>query len=127
MKNLISNLTMISVILLVSTIWSNSLFAENTFKKSEFTRKVNKEFDVSATGEVKVHNKYGNVNITTWDKNKVKFDIIIKIKTNDKSRADEAFERIKVTFNNTSDLVEATTTFESRKKRDWKFWKKFEL
>lgn len=124
MKKLICKTTLTVAVLLLSTVWLGNVFANNIFRKSEFTKEINKEFSISANGDVKIYNKYGNVNITTGNDSKVKFDIKIVVKADNKSTADEAFNRIKVEFENSSNLVQAETNFENKEKRDWSFWKK---
>lgn len=113
------------LVLLMSTVWCGDLFA-NGFgkKKSEFGREIKKEFPISANGEVTIANKYGNVNITKSDNNKVKFTISITVKADSKHEAEDAFDRLEIDFENSASSVEATTNFSDEEKRNWKVWKK---
>ena len=124
MKKLIFNKTTILLVLFMSTAWYGDLFANGIIKKkSEFGKEIKKEFPISANGEVKITNKYGNIDITQSNENKVKFTISIKVKAEDKYQAEAAFERLKVDFENSSSSVEATTNFSDDEKRNWKVWK----
>ena len=88
-------------------------------KKTEFTKNINKEFSISANGDVSLANKYGKVDLKTWSQNKVKIDITITVDARNQSNADDIFERIKVHFDNGADFVSAQTEIESTKKSYW--------
>ncbi|MEQ1745795.1 MAG: hypothetical protein ABMA02_10235 [Saprospiraceae bacterium] len=85
----------------------------------EFSKKINREFNISATGTTAIYNKYGKVNINTWQNNSVKIDITIVVNATDQRTADRTFERIKVNFMNTADYVKAETVIESETKISW--------
>lgn len=85
-------------------------------KKKEFTKSIKKEFDISADGLVGLTNKYGKVEVKTWDQNRVKVDVLITVNAGSEDRANESFDRIKIEFSNQSDWVKAETQFESQKK-----------
>ncbi|MFN0015869.1 MAG: hypothetical protein ACKVU2_15105 [Saprospiraceae bacterium] len=85
----------------------------------EFSKKINREFNISATGTTAIYNKYGKVNINTWQNNSVKIDITIVVNATDQRTADRTFERIKVNFMNTADYVKAETVIESEAKISW--------
>lgn len=48
--------------------------------KQVFTKNIKKEFSVSANGTCEISNMYGIVELKTWDKNRVKVDVLISIK-----------------------------------------------
>ena len=124
MKKLIFNGTTTLLLLLMSTVWHGDLFANGIIKKkSEFGKEIKEEFPISADGEVKITNKYGNVNITHSKDNKVKFTISITVKADSKREAEDAFDRLTIEFDNSSSSVEATTNFSDEEKRNWKVWK----
>ena len=68
------------IVLLIFSLGSGNTFASTTLPsavtqtaiKKEFTKTIKKEFDIDADGKVSIVNKYGEVNINTWDQNKVK-------------------------------------------------------
>ena len=73
--------------------------------KEEFTRKHNKEFDISRSGEVVLSNKYGNIDVKTNNGSKVIIEVEIIVNARNESAANEAFERINIDFSSTSDYV----------------------
>lgn len=95
-----------------------------TVNKVEFTakhtkeKKIKKEFKVDANSNLSINNSYGNVDITTWDENRVVIEVIIKTNGNDKEKVEEKLEDINIEFNQTSSEVSAKTRF-SDSDRSW--------
>ncbi len=83
-------------------------------------KKLRKEFNVSANSELNIDNSYGNVDITTWNENRVVIEVIIKTNGNDEEDVEEKLDEINVEFNQNSNGVSAKTHF-SKDKRSW--WK----
>ncbi len=81
----------------------------------EFTRTIKKEFPINATGKVHLSNKYGTVNVNTWDRDRVKIDVTIVVEAKSESAAKSVFDRIKVDFANDDNYVSAETAIESTK------------
>ena len=87
--------------------------------KTEFTKNITKEFNISANGDVTLSNKYGKVDLKTWSQNKVKIDVKITVNARKESEANQMFERIKINFSNGVDFVNAETSINSQKKSWW--------
>jgi len=87
--------------------------------KTEFTKNITKEFNISANGDVTLSNKYGKVDLKTWSQNKVKIDVKITVNARKESEANQMFERIKINFSNGVDFVNAETSIDSQKKSWW--------
>ena len=64
--------------LLVFTMIACSLCGFTTF--GEFTKTIKREFDISANGTTYLSNKYGKIEVKTWDKNRVKIAVTIVVK-----------------------------------------------
>jgi len=91
--------------------------------KHEKSKTVKKEYTVSSDATVDLSNKYGNVNIITWDKNKVEISVEITVKGNDLSTVERKLRTIHIEFNANSNLVSAKTKFE-KSSSNWSFWGK---
>ncbi len=78
----------------------------------EFTKTVKKEFPISTTGIVDLTNKYGKVEVHTWERNRVKIDVTIVVDARSESAAQDVFDRIQIDFSNDDDFVKAETTIE---------------
>lgn len=92
-------------------------------KKHEKTKTVKKEYSVNPDALVTLNNKYGNLNIKTWDKNRVEIEVIITVKGDNLDEVESKLNSINIDFSATKSFVEATTTF-NKKKSNWSFWKK---
>ena len=79
----------------------------------EFTKTIKKEFPISQTGTVDLTNKYGKVEVHTWDRNRVKIDVSIVVDARSESAAQEVFDRIQIDFSNDDAFVKAETSIES--------------
>ena len=98
-----------------------SFGATDTKPKHEKSRTVKKEYSVNRDATVNLKNKYGNVNIITWDKNKVEITVEITAKGNDLSTVERKLNNIEIEFNANSDMVSAKTRIE-KSSRSWSFW-----
>lgn len=83
-------------------------------------KKIKKEFKVSASSNLNIDNSYGNVDITTWDQNRVVIEVIIKTNGNDEEVVMKKLEEINVEFNQSSSGVSAKTHFSKNEKSWWK-------
>jgi hypothetical protein len=97
------------------TVLSTAVFADKPDR--EFTKTYNREFSTTEKGMTALYNKYGNVNVKTWNDNKVKIDITILVNANDQKEADKIFERIQVNFTSTAGYIKAETMLNQNK--DW--------
>jgi hypothetical protein len=91
--------------------------------KQEKSTTIKKEYKVNTDAKVAINNRYGNLNITTWDKNRVEIEVIITVKGDDLDAVEERLASIDVEFEASSDLVYAKTIFE-KESSNWSFWKK---
>ncbi|MFP4846328.1 hypothetical protein [Winogradskyella sp. PE311] len=105
------------------TFANTDLVAAKTSKE----RNIKKSFNVSSNATLKVKNSFGNLNIITWDQNRIEFDITIKITGNDEEKVQDRLNRIDVDFSASNDLVSAVTKIEKNKKNWWSWGKKMNL
>ncbi|UJH69308.1 hypothetical protein [Allomuricauda sp. SCSIO 65647] len=95
--------------------------------KGRYTKEktIKREFNVNADALFKVKNSYGNLNITSWDQNKVMIEVHIKTNGNNEDRVKQRLDQIDVDFENTSSLVSAITRFGDRtRKWGWNWGKR---
>lgn len=88
--------------------------------RREFSKTIKKEFEISTDGTTGIYNKYGTVNIHTWDRNRVKVEVMIVVKASGEEVAQSIFDRIDVNFSNSSNYVSAKTEISSTSKSWWK-------
>jgi len=87
--------------------------------KSDFEKKIEKEFKINSNGKTSINNRYGKVEIKTWDEEKVKIKVTIQVEASNSSDAEKIFDRVKIIFINSNDQVSATTEIESPSKSSW--------
>ncbi|MFK7809512.1 MAG: hypothetical protein AB8F74_17040 [Saprospiraceae bacterium] len=90
--------------------------------KKEFTKKIEKTYNISSDGTVDLNNRYGQVTVKSWDKNKVEIEVMIKVNSKNEESARETFERINIEFTNSSDYVGVATHIESKSSSSWVNW-----
>ncbi|WP_111684272.1 DUF4097 family beta strand repeat-containing protein [Winogradskyella tangerina] len=88
---------------------------------------IKKSFNVSSNATLKVSNSFGNLNVITWDENRIEFDISIKVSGNNNEKVEERLEGIDVEFSSSSSMVEAITKIEKTKNNWWNWGKKMNL
>lgn len=101
-----------------------ALANNNNGMKGKYTKEksLKKEFSVNSNALLKISNDYGNLDITSWDQNKVVMEITIKVNGNDEEKVIKKLESIDVDFESSASLVDAKTTF-NKEGKSW--WSKF--
>lgn len=95
--------------------------AEGDFKgKYTKQKRVKKEFNVSPNDLLKITNSYGNIDVVTWDQDRVEIEVIVKTNGNDEEKVEKRLREIDVAFNQTAGQVTAKTLLE--KDENNSFW-----
>ena len=97
--------------------------ANSDKRKHEKNKVIKKEFSVNKDAKVSLNNRYGNLNITTWDKNRVEIEVTITVKGDDLDAVENKLSNIRIAFNANESFVEAKTIF-SDDNNSWSWWKK---
>ncbi|TMU56027.1 hypothetical protein [Flagellimonas algicola] len=100
------------------------LVANNGKLKGRYTKEktIKKEFNVNSDALFKVRNSYGNLNITSWNEDRVVVEVHIKTNGNNEEKVQDRLDEIDVDFENSSSLVSARTMFGDRGKSwGWKW------
>jgi len=95
--------------------------------KTTKEKTIKKSFNVSSNATLKVNNSYGNLNVVTWDQNRIEFDITIKVTGNNAEKVQDRLNRIDVEFSSSSGLVSAITRIGKNEKNWWNWGKKMNL
>jgi hypothetical protein len=94
------------VLLLLLPVSSIASGPQGKYKKE---RKINKLYNVSPAAQLNVDNQYGNVYVTTWDKNQTAIDVVITVTGNDEEIVTKRFNSIDVNFNAVQNSISADT------------------
>lgn len=86
---------------------------------------IKKEFNVNPDALFKVKNSYGNLNITSWNEDRVVIEVHIKTNGNNEDKVQNRLNEIDVDFENSASLVSARTLFGDRNNNwGWKWGKR---
>ncbi len=115
--------TKIKILLLFISIPTIAL-AYNGFKgKYTKEKKIKKEYTVNPDARLKISNSYGNVNVVSWEENRVVIEVFIKTNGNNEERVQEKLDEIDVDFDGSASFVNATTELNKGSGSWWKSWK----
>lgn len=88
--------------------------------KAEFTKAVKREFSIDPAGLTQFITKYGKLDVKTWDQDKVKVDVTIRVQARSEEEAQKVFNQIRIDFTSSANLVKAETIIESSS--GWNWW-----
>ena len=79
--------------------------------KGRYTKEktINKVFTVNPDATLKVSNSYGNVEVVTWNENRVEIEVHITTNGNNEDKVQKKLDQITVEFSNSSSHVSAKT------------------
>lgn len=96
------------------TIILLGLFALHLSAGEEYTKKINKSFDVNKDAVLSVKNKFGKVHCENWDKNSISIEVTITVEASNQEKANKYFNGIDIALNGNSNRVTAVTSMEGR-------------
>ncbi|MCW5517490.1 hypothetical protein [Muriicola sp. Z0-33] len=96
------------------------MMAHNGELKGKHTKEktIKKEFNVNSDALLKVSNSYGNLNITSWNENRVVIEVHVKTNGNNEEKVQKKLDNITIDFEASSSMVSAKTNF-NNKKSSW--------
>ncbi len=103
------------------------LLAHNGEQKGKYTKEktIKKEFNVNADVLLKVDNSYGNLNITSWNENRILIEVHIKTNGNSEEKVQQKLDEISVDFEASNSMVSARTDFnDNNSSWGWNWGKK---
>lgn len=108
---MINKITMFFAMLLVTTAFANANPGNNKWAH-ERTKTIKKEFSVNSDALLRISNKYGNVDMVSWDQNRVEIEVTITVSGNNESKVNSRLQEIDVKFNSSNSEVSAKTVIE---------------
>lgn len=91
-------------------------FKQVSADEGEFSKKFHYEFATDANSIFDVNNRYGNINIQTWDQNKIVIDVVILADVSSQERANDIFNRISIDFSKDGQTCKAVTNINGSSK-----------
>lgn len=77
--------------------------------KDDYTKTIEREFQVQLDGRFQLDTRYGDVTIQTWDEPRIAIEVQITVTACSEEEADRVFERIQINFNQSNEKVSAQT------------------
>lgn len=87
------------------------LFITAGLTAQELKKSYHETYDVNSDAKVQIDNKYGQVNIQTWDKNQVMIDVEISVDAKNEKESQKVLDKINAKISGSNDLVKAITVF----------------
>lgn len=108
----------IQLLIVMFMVWPLLSMAHPINGKWDFekTKTIKKEFDVNADALLSIKNKYGNVDVVSWDQNRVEIEVTITVSGNNESKVIDRLSKIDVNFENSRSAVSAKTSIENSSK-----------
>ena len=85
-----------------------------TASAQELKKGYHESFDVTSDASVQLENKYGQLNVYTWDKNQVQIDVEVKVDAKNEKDSQKILDKINVKISGSNDLVKAITLFDGK-------------
>lgn len=97
-----------------------SSFSNNDMPRGKYTKEktIKKEYKVNLDALLKIDNSYGNLNITSWNQDRVTIEVHIKTTGDNEDKVQRKLDEITVDFEGNSTMVSATTIF-NKDKNSW--------
>ena len=113
----------ILIVVLSLMAFSASAFSsvEDTcrYKEHEVRKTIHHEFALNANSTVKLFNKYGALNIHTWDKEQVRLDVEIIVNSSSKKNAEMQLKYIEIQVDNSDDYLKVATVLTEQESGWW--------
>ena len=118
MRTLIQFKLALALLLIPMTVLGNT---SPEVAKSTKEKQIKKTFNVDSDATLKINNSYGNIDIVTWNENRIEFDITIKVTGNNSEKVEDRLNDIDVKFSASNEWVAAETLF-GKKNKSWWNW-----
>ncbi len=89
------------------------------YKEHEVRKTIHHEFALNANSTVKLYNKYGAMNVHTWDKEQVKLDVEIIVNSSSKKNAEMQLKYIEIQLDNSDDYLKVATVLTEKENGWW--------
>jgi hypothetical protein len=109
----------IVALFIIPTLVLGKINSELTGKYTK-DKTINKNYTVNLDATFKVDNSYGNIEVVTWNENRVEIEVTITVSGNNEDRVDKKLDQITVDFNSSPSFVSAKTRFNDS--RSWWNW-----
>ena len=111
------NHSLLALLLIIGGLFQS----DNPSPCNQYSKVIKKEMSLSPYGEVSVYNKYGDIDVVGWDKNRVKIAVTILVNAGSEFYAQRVFDRIDINFNASANAVNVASNIRAQKKEWWEW------
>ena len=99
---------------------STTMYAINN-PKFEFRKEksIHKTYETSATPELSLTNKFGDIDIVSWEGSSIQIDINISVSANNEEKVNDMLNLISINFKEQKDVISAETLIGKKHKKSW--------
>jgi hypothetical protein len=108
MRTILFKFTWLLIIAFSPTITAHDKSFDGKHTKE---KTIKKEFNVNSNALLKISNSYGNLNITSWNENRIIIEVHIKTNGNNEEKVQKKLDEISVDFEASNERVSAETIF----------------
>lgn len=80
----------------------------------EKQRRVNRTFQTNPNTELEVRNQFGRVHVSTWDKNEIQLEVIIRAEFRNEAKSQEFVDRVEIEISESPSLISLETDFDGK-------------
>ena len=91
----------------------------------EIKKSYSKEFACDKATGLEISNRYGNVDVKTWQKAAIKIDVVVTVKAGTKSAAEDKMNEISIKIEKNGNNVVGITEIGSQNSSWWSSWSSF--
>ena len=85
-----------------------------TLSGQEVTKEFHEKYTAGAATTLQISNKYGEVNIDSWDEDQVVIDVKVTVELPNREKAEKLLDYISVEFSQSGDVISAKTVIDDR-------------
>lgn len=111
--------TTLFIFFFCATVFAQQPEAKEKKRYEHFKERTISKTYSAAGNSLQIDNSFGDVNVTTWDRNEIKVDIHIESSSNQKEVAEKSFDNIDVIESKDGNTIKFKTTTEKNKGSNW--------
>ena len=112
----ITTFKIITFLVLIPLLSFSNTPLKGKYKK---TKEISKTFEANDDTILNIKNSFGNIDIVTWDTNRIEIDVTITVSGNDEEAIEKKLEDIRIQFEKSNNQVHATTHSGKSKSKSW--------
>lgn len=115
-KSVFNSLFLLTAVLVCASATAQDKHKDEKEPKFKKTKSYTKSYSLSNNDKINLYNQFGEMKLSTWDKNEIKVDVSITGKSDIEQRAQQILDHISIEDSKTGNTVSFKTKFNDDKK-----------